>query len=323
MTHCLSVMYGVLLLAAVLPLRAADAPVGNPTESPAKPVDSSAKSPESMPAAPVVFRLWQGAAPGASGEKEFDIPTITLYRATTDKATGAAFVVCPGGGYGGLAGHEGEPVAKWLNSLGITSVVLKYRLGSHGYRHPIELGDVQRAIRTVRSHAADWNIDAKRIGVLGFSAGGHLASSAVTHFDDGNSSAADPVDKLSCRPDLGILIYPVITMTDPFTHRGSRANLLGKDPDPALIDLMSNEKQVTIQTPPCFLVHGMDDSAVPVQNSIDFALACHKHNVPVELHLFEHGPHGFGLGNDAATRTWPADAALWLERHGFAKQASH
>lgn len=266
---------------------------------------------------PEVIRLWSGAAPGALGEKDVDIPTITLYPVPRESASGAAFVVCPGGGYGGLAGHEGEPVAKWLNSLGITSVVLKYRLGSHGYRHPVELGDVQRAIRTVRSHAADWGIDVNRVGVVGFSAGGHLASTAVTHFDEGKPDAADPIDKLGCRPNVGILIYPVITMTDPFTHRGSRANLLGKNPEAALIDLLSSEKQISSNTPPCFLVSGMDDTVVPVENSIQFALECKKHNVPVELHLFEHGPHGFGLGNDPATKTWPGLAAGWLAKHGF------
>jgi acetyl esterase/lipase len=282
-----------------------------------------ADTPPSTPAveAPQTLRLWKGDAPGAKGTQDSDIPTITLYPAAKDKATGAAFVVCPGGGYGGLAGHEGEPVAKWLNTLGVTSVVLKYRLGSHGYRHPVELGDVQRAIRTVRANSSEWGVDPKRIGVLGFSAGGHLASSAATHFDAGDPKAADPVDQLSCRPDLAILIYPVITMTDPFTHGGSRQNLLGDKPDSQLIDLMSNEKQVTPQTPPCFLVHTADDGAVPVENSLNFAAACRKNHVPVELHVFEHGPHGFGLGgNDPVLSTWPADAARWLERHGFTKK---
>jgi acetyl esterase/lipase len=281
--------------------------------------EDSPKQPAPTP--PPTLRLWQGDAPGAKGTADFDIPTITLYAVPKDKASGAAFVVCPGGGYGGLAGHEGEPVARWLNTLGITSVVLKYRLGSHGYRHPVELGDVQRAIRCVRANSSEWGVDPKRIGVLGFSAGGHLASSAATHFDAGDPKAADPVDQLSSRPDLAILIYPVITMTDPFTHGGSRQNLLGDKPDPQLIDLMSNEKQVTPQTPPCFLVHTADDGAVPVENSLNFAAACRKNKVPVELHVLEHGPHGFGLGGiDPVLSTWPADAARWLERHGFTKK---
>jgi acetyl esterase/lipase len=297
---------GLFALAMICsrPLFAADAP---------KPAPADDK--------PQVLRLWTGDAPGAKGTKDADIPTLTIFHAPSDKSTGSAIIVCPGGGYGGLAiTYEGYDVAKWLNTLGIDGYVLKYRLGSAGYRHPIELGDVQRAIRTARANAAEWHIDPNRVGVLGFSAGGHLASTAVTHFDEGDPKAADPIDKLSSRPDLGILIYPVITMTSPFTHGGSRDNLLGKNPDPALIDLLSNEKQVTAKTPPCFLVHGMDDNAVPVQNSIEFALACKKNGVPVELHLFEHGPHGFGLGkNDPSLKTWPDLAALWLAKHKFAK----
>ncbi len=270
---------------------------------------------------PPVIRLWPGDAPGAKGTKDQDIPTLTIFKAAPDKSTNSAIIVCPGGGYGGLAiTYEGYDVAKWLNTLGIDGYVLKYRLGSHGYHHPIELGDVQRAIRTARSNAADWHIDPNRIGVLGFSAGGHLAATAVTHFDDGDPNAADPIDKVSSRPNLGILVYPVITFTEPYTHGGSRTNLIGNNPDPALIDLLSNEKQVTPKTPPCFLVHGADDQAVPVENSINFALACRKNGVPFELHIFEHGSHGFGLGqNDPALKSWPTDAAHWLEKHKFAK----
>ena len=270
---------------------------------------------------PQSVRLWPGAAPGALGDKDDDVPTLTYFRAPPGKATGAVIVVCPGGGYGGLAmSYEGVDVARWLNTLGIGGAVLKYRLGSHGYHHPVELGDVQRALRTVRANAHEWAIDPKRVGVLGFSAGGHLASTAATHFDAGKPDDQDPIEQQGCRPDLAILIYPVITMTDPFTHGGSRQNLLGNNPDPALIELLSNEKQVTPQTPPCFLVHGIDDQAVPVENSINFALACRRNKVPVEMHLFERGPHGFGLGgNDPALKTWPQDAARWLERHGFMK----
>ncbi|HZL34223.1 MAG TPA: alpha/beta hydrolase [Tepidisphaeraceae bacterium] len=281
-----------------------------------------APNPTPTTAAPVrqTIRLWPGDAPGAKGATDNDIPTLTVFPAPDGNANGAAIVVCPGGGYGGLAmSYEGVDVAKWLNTLGITGAVLKYRLGSHGYRHPIELGDVQRAIRTVRSNGKAWGVDPKRVGVLGFSAGGHLASTAATHFDAGNANDKDPIERQSSRPDLAILVYPVITMSDPYTHGGSRDNLLGKHPDPKLIELLSNEKQVTPDTPPCFLVHGMDDKTVPVQNSIDFALACRKHNVPCELHLFEHGPHGFGLGGqDPELKTWPADAARWLAKHDFA-----
>lgn len=271
--------------------------------------------------APAV-RLWQGDAPRSQGNEESDIPTITIYKPAADKATGAAVVVCPGGGYGGLAGHEGQPIAEWLNSLGITSFVLKYRLGPR-YHHPVELGDAQRAIRYVRSHADEYKLDPHRIGILGFSAGGHLASSAATHFDEGDSKATDPIDRVSCRPDAAILIYPVITMTDPFTHSGSRRNLLGATPDQELVNLMSNERQVTPKTPPCFLVHTSDDAAVPVENSLLFAMACRAARVPCELHVYEHGPHGFGLGGkDPVLSTWPASCASWLQTRGFTKPAT-
>ena len=276
-------------------------------------------------AGPQVLRLWSGDAPGAQGSEDKDIPTITIYRPEADKSTGAAIVVCPGGGYGALADHEGKPVAQWLNTVGVTGIVLKYRLGPK-YHHPVELGDVSRAIRTARANAEQWKLDPKRIGVLGFSAGGHLASTAATHFDDGDASASDPIDRVSSRPDLAILVYPVISMHEPYVHKGSRKNLLGDNPDPKLMDLLSNETQVTDKTPPCFLVHTADDRGVPVQNSIEFTLACLKHKVPVEQHILEHGPHGFGLGtNDPVLSSWPHDAARWLQRHGFAKpeQESH
>jgi acetyl esterase/lipase len=270
------------------------------------------------PGAPQVLRLWEGDAPGAQGSGDKDIPTITLFK-PAGKSSGAAVVICPGGGYGALAFHEGQPVAEWLNSLGITGVVLKYRLGPK-YHHPVELGDVSRAIRTVRANSQKWGIDPKRIGVLGFSAGGHLASSAATHFDDGDANAADPVDRAGSRPDLAILVYPVLSLHEPYVHKGSRRNLLGDSPDPKLVDLLSNETQVTAKTPPCFLVHTADDGGVPVQNSLEFAAACFKNKVPCELHVLEHGPHGFGLGGkDPVLSTWPQDAARWLERRGFTK----
>ena len=274
------------------------------------------------PASSQPLRLWEGEAPGAMGTEPADIPTLTVYAPAPEKSTGAAVVVCPGGGYGGLADHEGRPIAEWLNTIGVTGIVLKYRLGPK-YHHPVEMGDVARAIRTVRAHAADWGVDPHRVGVLGFSAGGHLASTAATHFDSGNASATDPTDRLSSRPDVAILIYPVITFTDPFTHKGSRHNLLGDNPPQDLITLLSNEKQVTAQTPPTFLVHGTDDGAVPAENSLLFAMACRKAGVPVELHLYEHGPHGFGLGgNDPVLSAWPGSCAKWLEHRGFLKKGS-
>jgi acetyl esterase/lipase len=269
--------------------------------------------------APRTLRLWENDAPDAKGAGDADIPSITVYSPPAGKATGAAIVVCPGGGYGGLAPHEGKPVAEWLNTLGITGIVLKYRLGPR-YHHPVMMNDVARAIRMARAHAGEWKIDAKRIGVLGFSAGGHLASTAATHFDAGNANAADPIDRVSSRPDVAILIYPVITMTDPYTHAGSRNNLLGEKPPADLITQMSNEKQITDRTPPSFLVHTSDDAVVPVENSLLYTLACRKAGVPVELHVFEHGPHGFGMaGNDPILGAWPGLCAKWLDKHGFLK----
>lgn len=266
-----------------------------------------------------VVRLWEGSAPGAQGTEPADIPTLTIYNPPADKANGAAFVVCPGGGYGGLADHEGRPIAEWLNTLGVTGYVLKYRLGPK-YHHPVEMGDVARAIRMVRANAKAWGIDPHRIGVIGFSAGGHLASTTATHFDDGNAAASDPIDRVSSRPDLAVLAYAVITMTDPFTHSGSRHNLLGDSPPQSLIDLLSNEKQVTPHTPPCFLFQTADDPVVPCENSLMFAMACHKAGVPVELHMFEHGAHGVGLAtNDPILSTWTTLCAHWMEKHNFFK----
>ena len=269
-----------------------------------------------------VIRLWEGDAPGAQGSADADVPSITVFRAPADTATGAAFVVCPGGGYGHLATEkEGYAAAQFLNSVGVSAFVLKYRLGPK-YHHPVEMQDAQRAIRLVRARASEWGVDAKRVGIMGFSAGGHLASTAATHFDNGQADAKDEIDRQSCRPDLAILVYPVITLEGPpSTHMGSRKNLLGDTPDPKLIDLMSNEKQVTPNTPPCFLVHGSDDTVVPVENSLMFVSACHQNKVPVELHVFEHGKHGFSMGgDDPVLKTWPGLAARWLSDHGFTKK---
>jgi acetyl esterase/lipase len=267
--------------------------------------------------APQTVRLWAGDAPGAQGATDEDVPALTIYSPAAGKANGAAVVVCPGGGYAHLAPHEGKPIAEWLNTLGVTGFVLRYRLAPH-YHHPAMMNDVNRAIRYVRAHAADWNLDPHRIGVLGFSAGGHLASTAATHYDKGDPNAADPVERVSSRPDLAVLVYPVITMTHPFTHDGSRQNLLGKEPDEALVNLMSNEKQVTPDTPPTFLLHTADDAVVPMENSLLFAMACHKANVPVELHVFPHGPHGIGLGgNDPVLSRWPELCAAWFKARGF------
>lgn len=270
---------------------------------------------------PAPIPLWPDGAPGAKGSAPEDIPSVQLYQPRADKASGAAIVVCPGGGYRALAPHEGHDVAVWLNSLGVTAVVLKYRLGPK-YQHPTMMQDALRAIRFTRSKAAEWKIDPNRVGIMGFSAGGHLASTAATHFDTGNLNARDPIERLSSRPDAAILCYPVITMTDPFAHKGSRLNLLGENPSQLLIDLMSNEKQVTEWTPPTFLFHTADDSGVPVENSLMFAAALRQKKVPHELHVFEHGRHGVGLApNEPALGAWPKLLENWLRARRFVKEA--
>ena len=263
--------------------------------------------------------LWPDGAPGAVGKEAIDIPTLTPFVPLKEKATGAAVIVCPGGGYDHLAAHEGAPVAEWLNSIGITAFVLKYRLGPR-YHHPAPLQDAARAMRLLRARADEWKIDPQRIGILGFSAGGHLASTIATHFDNGNADDRDPIERVSSRPNLVILIYPVVTMRDK-THAGSKKNLLGENPSPELIALLSNEEHVTKETPPTFLVHTMTDPGVPVDNTLMFTAALRKTGVPFELHLYERGPHGFGLGrDDPILSTWPARCADWLRVHGFANQ---
>lgn len=263
--------------------------------------------------------LWPGGAPGAKGELPEDIPSFQYYPAPADKATGAAIVVCPGGGYRGLARHEGYDIALWLNSLGVSAVVLKYRLGPK-YQHPSMLHDVQRAIRTTRARSAEWKVDPQRIGVMGFSAGGHLSSTAATHFDAGRPEAPDPIDRVSSRPDVAILCYPVITMTDPFVHAGSRRNLLGENPSPELIKLLSSEQQVTAQTPPTFIFFTEDDKAVPLENGLMMAAALRNAKVPYEMHIYETGRHGVGLAKDNPwLKTWPALLENWLRKREFVK----
>ncbi|MDB5105447.1 MAG: axeA 7 [Fibrobacteres bacterium] len=274
--------------------------------------------------------LWPGGAPGAKGTAAVDKPTITPYPVAAGKGNGAAVVVFPGGGYTGLAmDHEGLQPAKWLNTLGVSAFVVKYRLGSAGYRHPIEMWDGQRAVRWVRSHARQYGIDPKRVGVLGFSAGGHLASTVSTHYDSGNAAAADSIDRQGCRPDWSLLGYPVITMDAAFTHGGSRLALLGDAPSQILIDSLSNEKQVTSKTPPAFLLHAKDDNAVPVRNSQAYYDSLKRRGVAAELKLYEKGGHGFGLAdgvggapNDPILATWPALAAAWMDKQGFFKTAT-
>ncbi len=264
--------------------------------------------------------LWPAGAPGAAGGADDMIPQLRAFLPPAESMTGAAVVVCPGGGYGFLAPHEGRPVAEWLNSVGVAGFVLTYRHAPR-YKHPAPLLDAQRAIRTVRANAAAWGLDKHRVGILGFSAGGHLTTTAATHFDAGAPAAEDPIDRESSRPDFAIPIYPVVTM-DEFTHRGSRNNLLGPEPSRELIDLLSNEKQVTRDTPPMFLVHTYNDPGVPVENSLLLAAALRKAGVPCELHVYEQGPHGFGLGRgDRILESWTDRCADWLRLRSLANPA--
>ena len=266
--------------------------------------------------------LWPNGAPNATGTNDIDKPTLTIFLPKNQKTPTAAIVICPGGGYGNLAiEHEGSAVGEWLNSIGVAGLMLKYRLPRNGYRHPIPLQDAQRAIRMVRNKAKDWNIDPAKVGIMGFSAGGHLASTAGTHYDRGNEVSSDLVEKISCRPDFIVLMYPVVSFKQ-FTHIGSMKNLLGPNPDPALIDNLSNELQVTSDTPPTFLVHANDDKGVMPENSINFYLALRKANVPAEMHIYEKGGHGFGIGRSktVAGTSWQQRLGDWLVARGMAPQ---
>ncbi len=268
--------------------------------------------------------LWPDGAPGAKGTADGDKPSITIYLPPKDKANGAAVVIFPGGGYGHLAmDHEGHQIAQWLNSFGVAGFIVKYRhsRSGAGYGHPAPLQDAQRAIRTVRSGAKKWNLDPNRIGIIGFSAGGHLASSAGTHFKQRYSEAKDEIDRAGCRPDFMILMYPVASFTESFTHKGSRRNLLGENPDAELVRNLSNEKQVTSETPPTFLVHANDDKPVPPENSIYFYLALKKANVPAELHIYEKGGHGFGPGvGKGPVSSWMLRCSDWMRGRGLLDQ---
>jgi acetyl esterase/lipase len=271
--------------------------------------------------------LWTGDPPGFKGTRgPNDSVYVYVYPAPAGNNNGSALVICPGGAYAGLAiGHEGHAVAAWANTLGMTAFVLKYRLSAGGYRHPIPMWDVQRALRWARAHASRWSLDPKRVGVLGFSAGGHLASTAGTHYDLGKTGSAmrDSVDGQSCRPAFQILVYPVITMDLAYTHRQSRDNILGTNPSQALVDSLSNEKQVTADTPPAFIVHTRDDGVVPFRNADEFHKACLTKGVKTEFRAYANGPHGFGLAdgksgapNVPAVATWPGFAATWLNSLG-------
>ncbi|MGB0768172.1 MAG: alpha/beta hydrolase, partial [Phycisphaeraceae bacterium] len=249
-------------------------------------------------------------------------PAIDVYHAKGEDRNGAAVVICPGGGYGILAyQHEGVEIARWLNRHGITGVILRYRM--HPYRHPVPMTDVQRALQTVRANAKAWSLDPERIGVLGFSAGGHLASTATVHHRAADPDSDDPIERVSSRPDFSVLVYPVITLRPPTAHMGSRRNLLGPHPSEALLDEMSTEKRVDAKTPPTLLVHSKDDRAVPIGNSELFLEALKEHGVPGKLLAYETGGHGYGLGrgrndpdNTHETDAWPSACIAWLTEIG-------
>jgi acetyl esterase/lipase len=269
---------------------------------------------------PQTILLWPSGAPGALGSEDADKPALTIYMPPNTTGPMTAVIVAPGGSYTRLSmNNEGRAPANYLNTLGIAAFVLRYRLGPR-YHHPIELGDAQRAIRTVRARAAEWHIAADRIGIMGFSAGGHLASSASTHFDAGMAGAADPIDRVSSRPDFAVLGYPVISFVESWTHQGSKTNLLGDSPDAALARSLSSETQATAATPPTFIYHTNADTVVPVENAVAYFLALRKAGVPAEMHVFRNGAHGSGLAQqDAALSEWPRLLANWLRVSGFVK----
>ncbi|MFC5989183.1 alpha/beta hydrolase [Marinicrinis lubricantis] len=264
----------------------------------------------------MTYLLWPEGAPHAMGTESEDQPYLEPYLIEAGEKETPCVIVFPGGGYQYRADHEGAPIAQWLNSLGISAFVLHYRVKPYSY--PVPLIDAQRAIRYVRTHAQEWQIDPNRIGILGFSAGGHLAASAGVHFDFGVQDAPDPVDRISSRPDLMVLCYPVITFAKPYTHDGSMHNQLGPEPDKALIEKLSCERQVKAGTSPAFLWHTAEDGAVPVENSLMMASALSKHQVPFELHVFPHGGHGMGMAEkDEAVSQWTRLCGVWLAKQGW------
>ncbi|MAF65289.1 MAG: alpha/beta hydrolase [Planctomycetes bacterium] len=254
--------------------------------------------------------LWSGKAPVGDGKFEDCNLELEVFLPPADKANGAAIVLCPGGGYiRHVTDREGYPIAQWLYENGIATIILEYRLPK--LRHQVPLLDAQRAIRLTRANAATWKINPKRIGILGFSAGGHVASTAATHFDDGDGDSPDPIERISCRPDFAWLIYPVVTMGN-FTNKGSRDELLGPDPKPELVRLYSNETQVTADAPPTFLAHAIDDKPVPPENSRQFVAAMKAHRVSVELLELPTGGHGLNGCKGPLWEQWKAAALKWL-----------
>ncbi|MGE9296058.1 MAG: alpha/beta hydrolase [Puniceicoccales bacterium] len=264
--------------------------------------------------------LWPEGAPGALGDEPDDIPTLAITFPAEGTAHGGAVVICPGGGYQGLAmNHEGHAVAKWFNSIGYTAAVLQYRLPSKGYPHPAPMEDVQHAIQTLRSRSSEWGVDPDKVGVFGSSAGGHLASTAATHVLPADPDSSDPIKQVTSRPDFLVMLYPVISMNEEIAHKGSRRHLMGGSPTAELDELLSNDKQVTSDTPPTFIVHADDDRGVLPENSILFYLALREAKVPAELHIFKSGGHGFGI-KDKAYRPvddWPRLLEDWLKAEGM------
>jgi acetyl esterase/lipase len=267
-----------------------------------------------------IVSLWPTGAPLQAGQTDADIPALRFFPGPAD-ARGLV-IVCPGGGYQHLAQHEGEPVAHWLNSCGIHAAILRYRHAP--YKHPAPLLDVSRAMRIARHIAADAGFAADRIGILGFSAGGHLASTISNHFDEGSARADDPIERHSSRPDVSVLVYPVITLNPPSVHTGSRKNLIGVDAPQSLVDELSNDLRVTSRTPPAFIFHTLNDQSVPCENALLYVAACRRAGVPVELHLFDvDSPHGVGLALDAqkhpVVHVWPDLCRRWLAGKGFGR----
>jgi acetyl esterase/lipase len=315
-----------------MPLRAADSvpkqkkSTGAPAAAPSADAKSATAktTPTPYPLILGPIRLWEDDAPGARGNRPQDIPTLTPYPADPAKKTGATMLIFPGGGYGNLAEHEGTGYAEFFAQHGITAYVLKYRLGSNGYRHPVMLNDAARALRMVRAFANRDGLDPARVGVIGSSAGGHLAATLATHFDSKRADgpkleAGDAFDRESSRPDLAILCYPVISFGE-FAHAGSRRALLGENPPADLVQNLSNELQVTKDTPPCFLWHTVEDKTVPVENSLLFASALRRAGVPFSLHIYENGPHGLGLGRPGREAPpWAEQLLYWFKERKFVR----
>jgi acetyl esterase/lipase len=322
MTRSHPLLSSILLSLCAAGCASAPATTASPAPSPAPVTTTTNARPAARPLvarAQPAIPLWANGAPGALGATPADQPQMTPYLPPEGTANGTAVVIYPGGGYQHLSMEkEGSDVANWLAGTGVTAFVVRYRLGP-SYHHPTQLGDAQRAIRIVRARAAEWGVDPRRLGVIGFSAGGHLASTTGTHFDAGNASSSDPIERASSRPDFMLLLYPVITMrADSVTHAGSRLNLLGASPTPELERLLSNETQVTPQTPPTFIVHTEDDRTVPVQNALLFYDALKRNGVQAELHVFEHGPHGFGLApTNPVLAVWTTLCETWMRQHGW------